>query len=334
MATRRIRDPEAFGREAGDACRRLLGRDPVDVDWPASRSRRSLRVEFADGSVIATRRKRAERSQLEAHVLTTLHAAGAPVPAVLAYDGEWLLQEYIEGTRLPHVLVSGDDERARALLANAAAGLAQIHRIGDETGLVDKMVRLGAAKSWIKGFLDTPNRIGDALNIPVPEFDVETVAEMVRLDVPCFLKWDARPGNAVVRADETVAWFDWEHCGARNGLDDFAWLLADEYVPAISGLADIAVANRPDHLSEEQAHAYFGIYATFHTVVRLALVVHHKDGRDWWNEAMCLNDDKVRVTAAGARLLCARGAEFSGFHAATVPLSGWFEAVAEKLGVA
>lgn len=66
MASRRIQDPAAFGREARDASWKILGRKAINVDWPASRSRRSVRVEFADGSVIATRRKRPERSQLEA----------------------------------------------------------------------------------------------------------------------------------------------------------------------------------------------------------------------------------------------------------------------------
>ena len=80
------------------ACETLLGRAAETVEWPASRSRRSVRVVFADGSVIATRRKRRERAQLEAQVMQTLHARGAPVPAVLAFDGEWLLQEHIEGT--------------------------------------------------------------------------------------------------------------------------------------------------------------------------------------------------------------------------------------------
>lgn len=158
----------------------MLGRDALNVDWPASRSRRSVRVEFVDGSVIATRRKRRERSRLEVYVLSTLHEHGAAVPAVLAYDGEWLLQEYIEGVRLPHVLVSGDDARSHALLADAAAGLARIHRIGDETGLVDKMVRLGATDRWIDELLDTPNRIGMALDVPAPALrllDISTPQE-------------------------------------------------------------------------------------------------------------------------------------------------------------
>lgn len=333
MATRRVRFPEAFGQDAAAACERLLDRKAETVEWPASRSRRSVRVVFSDGSVIATRRKRRERSQLEAHVMRTLHAHGAPVPAALAYDGEWLIQEYIEGTRLPYILVGDDLERSRTLLETAAEGLARIHQIGAETGLNEKVVRLGATDSWISELIDTPNRIGNALNVPAPILDDTAVAEMLQMGSPCFLKWDARPGNAVVRPNGEVVWFDWEHCGARNALDDFAWLLADEYIPGILGLAEIAVANAPDDLSADEARFSFSAYATFHTAVRLALIVHHKDDGPWWDEEMCLNEDKVRVTENGVRLVCARGAEFSAMHDHTAPLSAWFSEIAARLSV-
>ena len=332
MATRRIRFPEEFGREAASACETLLGRTAETVEWPASRSRRSVRVVFADGSVIATRRKRRERAQLEAHVMQTLHAYGGPVPAVLAFDGEWLVQECIEGTRLPNILVGDDVATSRKLLEAAAAGLARIHEIGNESGLNTKVVRLGVADSWIAEFIDTPLRIGAALEVPAPALDVAAVVEWLAVGPPCFLKWDARPGNAMVRPDGSVVWFDWEHCGARNAPDDFAWLLADEYVPDIAGLIEIAVANAPVGLSAEDARIGFTTYATFHTAVRLALVVHHKADGPWWDDAMCLREDKVRVTEAGARILCARGAELAACNRATEPLSEWFGKVAAQLG--
>jgi len=266
--------------------------------------------------------------------MKTLHQHGGAVPAVLAYDGEWLLQEYVEGTRLPHILVGDDPGKSRALLDTAAKGLARIHQIGDETGLNTQVVRLGAAESWIAEFIGTPQRIGEALGLPAPVLDVPALTEGLAVGPPCFLKWDARPGNAMVRHDGSVVWFDWEHCGARNALDDFAWLLADEYVPELAGLAEIAVANAPDPLSEDDARARFATYATFHTAVRLALVVHHKDNGSWWDEATCLRDDKVRVTETGVRVLCARGVEFAANQQVTEPLSDWFAHVAAQMGVA
>jgi len=333
VATRRVRDPQVFADEAAAACERLLGQKATNVDWPASRSRRSVRVHLEELTVIATRRKRRERSMLEANVLKTLHEHGAAVPAVHAYDGAWLIQEYLAGARLPHVLMECDPARAHELLASAASELARIHRIGAETGLHEKVVRLGTADSWLRDLIDTPNRIGEALGVPVPDLDLDGLVALLRAGEPCFLKWDARPGNAVVRDDGTIGWFDWEHCGARNALDDFAWLLADEYVPRVSGLADIAVANAPAGMDPAAARAYFLTYATFHTAVRLALVVHYKEDGDWWDEAMCLAEDKVRVTAAGAELLCARGAEFAAGTDRTAPLAPWFGAVAARLGV-
>ena len=333
MATRRVRDPQVFADEAAAACERLLGQKATNVDWPASKSRRSVRVHLEDVTVIATRRKRQQRSMLEANVLKTLHENGAAVPEVLAYDGAWLIQEYLAGERLPHVLMNCDPARAYVLLSAAASGLARIHEIGAETQLHEKVVRLGAADSWLRDLIDTPNRIGEALGAPAPDLDVEGLVALLRAGDPCFLKWDARPGNAVVQADGAIGWFDWEHCGARNALDDFAWLLADEYVPPVRGLADIAVANAPADISPDAAREYFLTYATFHTAVRLALVVHYKDGGEWWDEAMCLAEDKVRVTASGASVLCTRGAEFAIGTDRTAPLADWFGAVAERLGV-
>lgn len=331
MAARRVRDPQAFADAAAKASARLLGATAEKVDWPASRSRRSVRVRLTDRTVIATRRKHRDRSRLEATVLKTLHEHGAAVPAVLAYDGVWLVQEYLDGERLPQLLMDCDAPRAHELMSAAAAGLARIHEIGAETGLHARVVRLGATDSWLRGLIDTPGRIGTALGIPVPALDGDSIVAALRVDAPCFLKWDARPGNAVVRADGSIGWFDWEHCGARNALDDFAWLLADEYVPAVDGLADIAVANAPAGSDPRQARDYFLTYATFHTAVRLALVVHYKDDGDWWDEAMCLAEDKVRVTAAGAAALCARGAEFAAGTGRTAPLADWFEAVGRRL---
>lgn len=333
MATRRVRDPQVFADEAAEACARLLERKVLDVDWPASRSRRSVRVHMQDLTVIATRRKRKARSMLEATVLQTLYEHGAAVPAVHAYDGVWLLQEYIDGERLPHVLIRDDAGLSRDLLAGAAAELGRIHAIGAETGLDRRVVRLGANDKWLTEFATTPDRIGAALDIPAPRLALDDILPILRAGEPCFLKWDARPGNAVVRADGSVAWFDWEHCGGRNALDDFAWLLADEYVPDLPDLAGIAVDNAPDDLTPEAARNYFLTYATFHTAVRLALVVHHKDDDDWWNEEMCLAEDKVRVTAAGAWVLCRRGSEFASGTALTEPLADWFAAVAARLGV-
>ncbi len=315
------------------ACVRLLDRKAVGVDWPASRSRRSVRVRFDDGAVIATLRKDPRRSRLEYEVLRALHENGAPVPEPLAYDGQWLIQENLEGVRLAHALTEADDGQAHDLLDRAAAGLSVVHRIGGETGIADRVVRLGAKDSWIARFVDTPNRIGETLGVAAPALDIDALVARLRAGPPCFVKWDARPGNAIVRADGSVAWFDWEHCGARNGLDDFAWLLADEYAPDIPGIVDIAADHAPAGLSGNEVRDYYRTYASFHTSVRLALVVHHKGDGEWWDEEMVLADDKIRVTPAGARILCGRGAALAAGTKLTAPLAGWFAAVAERLGV-
>ena len=89
------------------------------------------------------------------------------------------------------------------------------------------MVRLGTADSWLRGLIDTPNRIGEALEAPAPDLDTDGLVSTLQAGEPCFLKWDARPGNAVVLADGSIGWFDWEHCGARNALAENAFLIEE-----------------------------------------------------------------------------------------------------------
>lgn len=337
MPSRRIRDPQAFAEEAADACARLIGQTPTGIDWPASRSRRSVRLRLDGGSVIATRRKSVGRSELEAGVMRVLNANGAAVPAVLAYDGVWMIQEDLGGTRLAELLRKAEDgndhEAAWALLESAAESLRHIHEIGDRTGLSERVVRLGASPDWVGRLVDMPARIGAALDLPPPDLDRDALTARLALDVPCLLKWDARPGNAVVRADGRIAWFDWEHSGTRNAMDDFAWLLADEYVGGLTGLEAVAVDNAPVTLPDEAARTYFCTYAVFHTAVRLALIVDNLGDGDWWDEGKCLKEDRVRVTPGAVRGLAVRGAAWADSQRETAPLARWFEAVPGRMGL-
>jgi len=204
----------------------------------------AVRVEFADGSVIATRRKRPERSQLEAFVMKTLHENGAAVPAVLAYDGDCLMQEYIKGQRLPHVFAGSDDGMSRTVLTTAAQELAEIHRIAARRGLDQKVVRLGVKEDWVARLIETPARIGEPIGVESPHLDTAAISRLVQAGAPSFVKWDARPGNAMMRPDGSVVWFDWEHCGARNALDEINVIItaADENIVAAAGVESVVEA--------------------------------------------------------------------------------------------
>lgn len=70
------------------------------------------------------------------------------------------------------------------LLSAAASGLARIHEIGAETGLHDKVVKLGAADTWLQDLIDTPNRIGEALGAPAPRVQVPKDAATLDPNAP------------------------------------------------------------------------------------------------------------------------------------------------------
>jgi hypothetical protein len=136
------------------------------------------------------------------------------------------------------------------------------------------------------------------------------------------VKWDARPGNALIVNDGAddggVAWIDWEHCGARDALDDLAWLLCDEYMPDHVGL-ESALLKRflplfaiQSKRSPEDALVYLSRFGSLHTCMRLLLVLKHKGDGAWWSAEACERTDRVGVTAQAARRLCARGARWSG----------------------
>jgi hypothetical protein len=137
------------------------------------------------------------------------------------------------------------------------------------------------------------------------------------------------------RRRRAVAWFDWEHCGARNRLDDLAWLLGDEFTPDMPSVEETLLAEYlpvfGDDLSPEDARSYLSAFGGLHTCVRLELILENKDDGDWWDWDYCLERDKVGVTLDAAQRLCSRGARWAKWSALTHPMVPWFGEVAERL---
>ena len=180
-----------------------------------------------------------------------------------------------------------------------------------------------------------PVRLGAHLAMPPPVFGEEAVLALLRVSSPRFIKWDARPGNAVAREDGTVGWFDWEHCGARAWLDDAAWLLGDEYADATKAAEGRLLARHlgafADGRGADEAAAYLAAFGTFHMCVRLGLILKYKERGEWWDAAYCLERDKIGVTQAQALLTARRAARWAGRAEPVRPLAPWFEAVAARI---
>lgn len=316
-------------------CRELLGEAPDRIDFPGGSNRKTAIAHFATAAYAVSRRRSAERAALEAGVLTQLFHLGAPVPRLVASKGPWTIQEYLSGVRLSQSLDTAGWPDQAQLLASAVHTLARIHEAGRRAGLAERVAVIGGRREWLQTFVATPRHVGGLIGIPSPELDEASLIDHLSVKTPAFIKWDARPGNAIVQKNGAIAWFDWEHCGCRAPLDDLAWLLGDEWAPDDEGLeAELLHAVLPDFSagrSAGEARDYLMAFGTLHMCIRLSLVLSNKGGGDWWDRERCLAGDKVGVTAPEAKRLCARARRWSQASPLTRPLSGWLQGLTSRI---
>jgi len=330
---------DARASEAASACRDLLG-DPV-IGWedPGGQHRKSTRL-FLDGrTVIATLRESAERADLEAGVLRGLHAQGAAVPAVLAYDGRWLLQEDIAGERLSRALRRVGKEEAFELQDRALASLHAIHQAGSRAGLAAQCYRIGNSREWVEGLAAAPAKLGTFLGLAAPEIDTAAIVRVLLRRPTSFIKWDARPPNAVVTPTGEIAWFDWEHCGTRNRLDDIVWFLGDESIIDRPG-DERRLLNRWVPRFDEGGYPagpadYTMTQGALHCAVRLSIHVssaaREQSPGDWRETLAGRGPDTL---SSGGLRLARRGLRWSEQSSALQPLAHWFRAVRERFSAA
>ena len=320
------------------ACESLLNTRVLDLEFPGGRSRKSCRMKLEDGrSVIATVRSRSSRAATESKVLKTIAAKCQCVPHLLASDEHrLLLQEDLPGKRLSTELYTADDLLLESLLDQALTSLNTIQTTGSDYGLDECSRKIGRTRKWLTAFIDRPAVIGAYLKIPAPRPDLKKLHNMLAVRKKNrFIKWDARPGNAVVGSNKQVRWFDWEHSGSRNRLDDVAWLLGDEFVPdnanIESRLIEKHLSEFSDGLSMDQVREYLYAFGVFHSLVRLGLMLQHKKGGDWWDIEKCISGDKVGVTRECAKRVCLRSARWAINTPATAPLAPWLMEIPEMI---
>ncbi len=326
-----------FDQELATQCERLIGVRVASMKYPGGDSRESVKLLLKKGKpVYASSRARKSRADIERDVLQIAFRAGANVPKLLGSDGQKLLiQEEIPGVRLTQAIHKRGDKTVFRYLDNALSSLAKIQLAGSENGLDEKFPKLGDAPEWLIGLLDRPAVLGQFFEIEAPEPELEKLESLLACRKPRFIKWDARPGNAIAREDEEVYWIDWEHSGTRNRLDDMVWLLADEFIPNMpdmeAKLLDKYLPIYADDLSVEQARKYFFAYGVFHLTVRLGLIFKYKEDGDWWSYEKCLEKDKAGVTLKNASRICKRGERWAAENPETLVLSKWFNDIGATL---
>ncbi len=317
-------------------CQQLIGHKVAHIEYPGGSCRSSYQLILDNGhSIIATRRFTPVRSRYESLILQRLEKQNAPTPKHYAYNGLVLLQEDIQGVRLSEALSNASEKQYKAYMDSALSTLAEIHQIADREGLDHAVPILGCERDWLIGFLDRTAIIGNHLNIPCPSVPVVEMFNLLILLKPRFIKWDARPGNAILCDNGTVKWFDWEHCCARNRLDDIAWLLCDDSVPDYPDAEDHLIETHlnafADGRNREEAFAYLNVFGVHHCCVRIARILDEKAGKTWHDVDINIKYAQSGLALKETQRLCQRASRWARKNKMTAMLEDWFLQIAEYL---
>jgi hypothetical protein len=307
------------------ACK-FLSTPPVSLERLGGRSRTVWRVLLKDGSTcIAAYRKNRNRAHLEHHVLSALQSKTSLTPRLIRGAGHWTFQSDIGPTRLSETLVGAAPDELETHLLTGLSSLHELHLAGAAAGLNNSVTLLGARMVWVKRLIETPDRIVAMASGTAPKYDKAAILNVIRRINRQFIKWDARPGNAIVNPMGQPAWFDFEHCGVRDPLDDVAWFLGDEYVPHDSESDASIFANHVHALamgrSLTDAQEYLRVFGLLHMSMRIELILKRKARTGWQDPRKCLANDGMGVSPDIFANLCAKAAYWAKQHVATLSLA-------------
>jgi hypothetical protein len=324
---------------AVEACRRLLGVEAVPETLkktpPDNYKRRqlsSIRLIAGAATVIASRRRSVQLAGRETAALTAMGLCRAPAPRLLAAEGLWLIQEDVGRTRLSQKLQGMNRSDGLALLAAAADGLWRCQEAGAKAGLAAQGVEL----TGYDKLMAAPAKLAEILKIPAPEFAQQKIRPLIAAPESVFIKWDARPANAIVSDAGAVLWIDWEEWGRRCRLDDLVWLVCDEWVPDWGEAEDEWVAREirahaAPFAGLREAERYFAAFGTLHLLLRLGVLLITKGAGGWWDEDLAHAHDLIGVTRECALRLISRAARFAAKVEELQPLGEWTTSLPGRL---
>ncbi|MEP1207360.1 MAG: hypothetical protein ABJM29_15395 [Rhizobiaceae bacterium] len=280
---------------------RVFGRSPERVAFPGGTSRSAFIVDMGRAPYVFAKRGNKADAQLEGIVLRTLGPSGY-VPKMKAIVENWVVQEFVAGERLPVVMDATESmvERQR-YVADALESLAHIHQQAHSANLHHRVPRIGTVDNWLWNRTGVAKRISKAAGLTPPELPRAELVELMDVKRDEFVKWDARPGNAMVTEDR-VLWFDWEDCGRSKALDDLGFVLCDEWMDLDAETeAHLLKTYFPffnRSLSQQQGEMYLRLFGVIHMMlrIRMAQKLYHREDK-WWDRDFCLKGDKIGVTA-------------------------------------
>ena len=300
------------------------------ITAPGGKSRDSVRVHFEDRSVIASYRYRASRREREILVLEKLHGAGAPVPEFLGVQGALLFQSDVGKGRLSTQLHRRDREGQIALAEAAFASLWEIKRAARDSGLTAEVPAMAASAKWVSRFATDSRKLAKAMEIEPPTADFSAISQAM-VPVPRhFVKWDARSGNAAVQTDGTVMWFDWEHAGRRHGIEDFGFLIADEFW-SLSPEDSLQAFAKTCPGNADALLPHLIRFSTLQAGERLRLIQKEVFKRGWTKFERARRYDRMGAAPELAMNVARHADQLAAMDPLTAPLSGWYEQAANAL---
>lgn len=320
-------------------CSEILGEQVTRLSFPGGLLRKSCRLHLSDKRTLIVSHRLPGRAMLEASILDKLtkyrSSSQALTPQLYAFNGLLLIQQDLPGQVLDSIIEHSNESRFSQLANKTLDSLSQLHHDAEILELDSVVPPIGYSHEWMVKFLDRTAVIGGYTGIPTPFIQADQLFDLLVLFKPRFLKWDARPGNAMLLPDEHIVWFDWEHCAARNRLDDMAWFLCDDKIPDYPVAEDAIIRQHlmyfADGRSFDHAHDYLRLYGVLHMCVRLGRMLDMKGTHSWQQLDQFLKREKPGTSLTQAQRLCTRASRWSAQMRGLTHLRDWFLQVGEYL---
>ena len=288
------------------AAEAFFGKPIEKITAPGGRERASVRIHFQDRQIIASWRADPKRRLREIRILEYLSQAEADVPTLLGVHDGWTFQSDVGSRRLTSALLRRSGAHRDDLAVAAIESLVRIKQTIQKDFLRDTP-SIATSPAWALRFASGPRHLGHALDAPAPEIDENALAHSI-LDLPVeFVKWDARPGNAAVSDDGRIIWFDWEDYGRRIGMEDTAFLVADEFWPFTADKS-VELLEQTGVLKQQNRSVFFR-FAALQAIQRCLLIIDQQQKFGWYDAERARRYDRIGVSQ---ELLanCMKNAEF------------------------
>jgi hypothetical protein len=345
MPSSTIKTPQLFEGEEFNRLNKifinLTGKKVKKIIFPGLKNRNkngsgsAIMVTENNFKAVLTYRNNINEAKLETEVLERLSSHGANVPGLIAKKGNWLVQEHIEGVRLSKALTNGNMTDKLDLVRKAVESLREIQIIGYNLNLNKLTNPISTGLNWRRGRINFPEKLGVNIQIPAPKLDDSALNDVLNINPDTFIKWDARSGNAILNARKQLFWFDWEHSGTRNSLDDLVWFFGDEWMPLnpniLSDLIDEVIKGFDMDKNYKKKKRYLIIHGTLHMCGRLSKILKHKGSKGWWKREYCLEFDQMGITKTEASILSMRIATLAELDNLTKPISDWSKKIHDKI---